>query len=79
MAIKPLNALYAVVWFAAFTYFAWLVYSGELFRPDGNRIHIVAVMVAWVVEYLGVLFTSLLIFVAGLGVSALVLFSKSSD
>lgn len=49
MQARLLNVLYAVVWFAGFTYFAWLVYSGELFRPEGIRIHVVALMVAWVV------------------------------
>lgn len=79
MQARLLNVLYAVVWFAGFTYFAWLVYSGELFRPEGIRIHVVALMVAWVVEYLGVFLTSLLIFLSGLGVAALVVFSKSGD
>jgi hypothetical protein len=79
LQIKPLNALYAVVWFAVFAYAAWLVYSGALFEGDPKHLHIVAIGVAWVVEYLGKLLTALIILLAGLGIAARVLFSKTSD
>jgi hypothetical protein len=74
-----LHALFAAVWFTAFAYAAWLVYSGRLFEGDPRHLHIVAIGVAWVVEYLGKLATALIILLTGLGIAVRVLFSKSGD
>lgn len=80
MKIKPLNALYAIVWFGVFTYFAWSLYSGEIFQADvNNRTRAGFAIVESIVGYLGVFMSSLIIFLVGVGISALVLFSKDSD
>lgn len=39
--------------------------SGKMFQPENGKIHIVAVLIAWVVEYLGLTLTSIIVVLCG--------------
>lgn len=63
---NPLHYLYAVIWFSLFIYFAIYLFSGEMFQPQNGKIHLVAILVGWVVEYLGLVLTGIIIILAGM-------------
>lgn len=63
---NPLHYLYAAIWLAVFIYFAIYLFSGEMFQPQNGKIHLVAILVGWVVEYLGLVLTGIIIILAGM-------------
>jgi hypothetical protein len=70
LSTNPLHYVYAVVWFGIFAYFAFYIFSGKIFQPDDNgKIHIVAIMVAWIVQYLTQIGTGILVLLIGLFVA----------
>jgi len=81
LSTNPLHYVYALVWFGIFAFFAFYVFSGKIFEPDSNgKIHIVAILVAWVVEYLTQVGTGILILLIGLFIaSKTVLKSKDKE
>ncbi|ERJ58035.1 hypothetical protein [Sphingobacterium paucimobilis] len=66
---NPMHYVYAAVWLAAFVYLAVFLFSGKMFQPENGKIHIVAILFAWIVEYLGMVLTSVLIVLVGMGVA----------
>lgn len=67
LSTNPLHYVYAVVWFGIFAYFAFFIFSGQIFKPDENgKLHVVAILVAWVVEYLTLIGTCILVLLIGL-------------
>jgi len=63
---NPLNYLYAVFWLALFIVLAFYIFSGKLFMPDANgKINIVAILFAWVAEYLTQIGTGILVILIG--------------
>lgn len=67
LSSNPLHYVYAVIWLAVFAYFAYYIFSGKIFQPDDNgKIHIVAIMIAWVAEYLTQVGAGILILLIGL-------------
>ena len=63
---NPLHYVYAVIWLVLFGSIAYYVYSGAAFKPENGKIHLVAILIAWVVEYLGLTITSLLFLLYGI-------------
>lgn len=63
---KILDYVYAVIWFMVFTAFAVYIFSGEMFEPVNGKIHLVAILVAWIVEYIGLIATGSLFFIFGI-------------
>ncbi len=63
---KPLDFVYAVLWLAIFTAFAVYILSGKMFEPQNGRINVVAILIGWIVEYIGLIGTALLFFAFGL-------------
>jgi hypothetical protein len=77
MPYKPKNILFGILWLVIFSVFAFYIYSGKLFEPDANgKINIVAILIAWVAEYISKLGTALLVFGIGLAIGAKVALSK---
>ena len=63
---NPLHYVYALVWLGIFAYFAFYIFSGQIFRSDANgKIHIVAIMVAWVAQFLTQVGTGILVLLIG--------------
>ena len=81
LSTNPLHYVYALVWFGVFAYFAFYIFSGQIFQPDDHgKIHIVAIMIAWVVQYLTQVGTGILVLLIGLFVAyKTVLKSKDKD
>ncbi|WON92349.1 hypothetical protein ACLCDV_19920 [Sphingobacterium sp. Lzh-3] len=63
---NPLHYVYAMIWLVLFGSIAYYVYSGAAFKPENGKIHLVAILIAWVVEYLGLTITSLLFLLYGI-------------
>lgn len=64
---NPLHYLYAVIWFSLFIAFAAYIFSGKMFLPDANgNISIVAILVAWVAQYLTQVGAGILVLLIGL-------------
>ncbi|APU98719.1 MULTISPECIES: hypothetical protein [Sphingobacterium] len=63
---NPLHYVYAVIWLVLFGSIAYYVYSGAAFKPENGKIHLLAILIAWVVEYLGLTITSLLFLLYGI-------------
>lgn len=63
---NPLHYVYAMIWLVLFGSIAYYVYSGAAFKPENGKIHLVAIPIAWVVEYLGLTITSLLFLLYGI-------------
>ncbi len=63
---NPLHYVYAMIWLVLFVSIAYYVYSGAAFKPENGKIHLVAILIAWVVEYLGLTITSLLFLLYGI-------------
>jgi hypothetical protein len=61
-----LHYVYAMIWLVLFGSIAYYVYSGAAFKPENGKIHLVAILIAWVVEYLGLTITSLLFLLYGI-------------
>ncbi len=66
---NPLHYIYALIWLGLFVYFAIYMLSGKMFQPENGKIHIVAILIGWVVEYLGLVVTGILIVLIGVYVS----------
>lgn len=75
---NPLHYVYAAVWLALFIFFAAYLFSGEMFQPQNGKIHLVAILIGWVVEFLGLVFTGIIIIVAGLLVACRTILEKKS-
>ncbi len=72
------NRLFGILWVIIFSVLAYYIYSGKLFEPDANgKINFVAILIAWVVEYIGKLGTALLVFGIGIAIGAKVALSKN--
>jgi hypothetical protein len=77
MTYKPKNILFGILWVIIFSVFAYYIYSGKLFEPDANgKINVVAILIAWVAEYISKLGTALLVLAIGLAIGAKVALSK---
>jgi hypothetical protein len=63
---NPLHYVYAILWIMLFGSIAYYIYSGAAFKPENGKIHLVAILIAWVVEYLGLTITSLLFLLYGI-------------
>ena len=63
---KPLDYVYGVIWFMVFTAFAVYIFSGEMFEPKNGKIHLVAILIAWIVEYIGLIATGFLFLLFGI-------------
>lgn len=63
---KILDYVYAVIWFVIFTAFAVYIFSGEMFEPKNGKIHLVAILIAWIVEYIGLIVTGSLFLIFGI-------------
>ncbi len=62
---NPLHYIYALIWLAVFATFAFYLFTGEMFRPENGKIHIVTILIAWVAQYLGLTLTCLIILFLG--------------
>jgi hypothetical protein len=77
MTYKPKNILFGILWVIIFSVFAYYIYSGKLFEPDANgKINVVAILIAWVAEYISKFGTALLVLAIGLAIGAKVALSK---
>ena len=78
---NPLHYIYALVWFGIFAYFAFYIFSGQIYQPDNNgKINIVAIMIAWLAQFLTQVGTGILVLLIGLFVAyKTVLKSKNKD
>lgn len=63
---NPLHYIYALIWLGVFATFAFYLFTGAMFKPENGKIHIVAILIAWVVEYLGLTVTCLIILLLGI-------------
>lgn len=64
---NPLHYVYAVIWLGIFAIFAFYIFSGKIFQPDANgKIHLVAILVGWVAEYLTKAGAGILVLLIGL-------------
>lgn len=63
---NPLHYVYALIWLGVFGTFAFYLFSGAMFRPENGKIHIVAILIGWVVQYLGLTLTCLIILLLGI-------------
>lgn len=64
---NPLHYVYAVIWLGVFAIFAFYIFSGKIFQPDANgKIHLVAILVGWVAEYLTKAGAGILVLLIGL-------------
>ena len=79
MSKKPLDILYAVLWIGIFGALAVYVYSGKVFEPDNGKIHIVAILIGWVAQYIGLFLTALLFFAIGVYKAVMILFSNKYE
>lgn len=74
---KPLDFLYAIIWFGIFAFFAFYIFSGKMFMPDANnKISIVAILVGWIAEYLTQIGTGILVLLIGAYVAFMVATEK---
>lgn len=73
---RPVHHIYAFLWLLVFAYFTYLIYSGEIFEAVHGKVHIVAILLAWIVGYIGLTATSLLCFSIGLIVAFKISFVK---
>jgi len=62
---NPLRYVYAVIWLAGFAAFAAYILSGKIFEPQNGKIHIAAILVGWIAEYIGLTLTGLLFLLLG--------------
>lgn len=77
---NPLDFVYAAIWLIAFTGFAIYIASGEMFKVQPNgKIHIVAILIGWIVEYIGLIGTAAIFFLAGLYKTFTVAFDKKEN
>lgn len=77
---KPLDFVYAVVWLAIFTAFAVYIMSGAMFQPENGKIHIVAILIGWIAEYIGLVGTAVLVFIIGAYIALrIILVKKQSE
>jgi hypothetical protein len=76
MSKKPLDILYAILWIGIFGAVAVYVYSGKVFEPYNGKIHIVAILIGWVAQYIGLFLTALLCFAIGVYKAVMILFSN---
>lgn len=74
---NPIHYVYAVLWIVLFGSIAYYIYSGAAFKPDNGKIHLVAILIAWVVEYLGLTMTSLLFLIYGIYRAMTTVFDKT--
>ena len=74
---NPLHYAYAVLWIVLFGSIAYYIYSGAAFKPDNGKIHLVAILIAWMVEYLGLKMTSLLFLIYGIYRAMTTVFDKT--
>lgn len=79
MSKKPLDILYAILWIGIFGAFAVYVYSGKVFEPYNGKIHIVAILIGWVAQYIGLFLTALLLFAIGVYKAFMILFSNKYE
>lgn len=79
MSKKPLDILYAILWIGIFGALAVYIYSGKVFEPYNGKIHIVAILIAWIVQYIGLFFTALLFFAIGVYKAVMILFSNKYE
>jgi hypothetical protein len=63
---NPLHYVYALIWLSVFITFAFYLFTGAMFRPENGKIHIVAILIGWVVQYLGLTLTCLIILLLGI-------------
>ncbi|WP_367210025.1 hypothetical protein [Sphingobacterium sp. R2] len=75
---NPLHYIYAVLWIVLFGSIAYYIYSGAAFKPDNGKIHLVAILIAWLVEYLGLTLTSLLFLIYGIYRAMITVFDKEN-
>lgn len=76
---NPLHYLYAAIWLAVFVYFAIYLFSGKMFQPENGKIHLVAVLMGWIVEYLGLTFTGILVILIGMYVALRTMLEKKKE
>lgn len=76
---KPLDYVYAIIWVVVFIIFAGYIYSGEMFAPRNGRIHIIAILIAWIAEYLTLVGTAILFVVIGALIGLGIIYKKDSD
>ncbi|RFZ95467.1 hypothetical protein D0C36_08070 [Mucilaginibacter conchicola] len=67
---NPLHYVYALIWLSLFTAMAVYIFTGKAFLPDANnKISVVAILIAWVAEYLTQTGTGILVLLIGLFVA----------
>lgn len=77
---NPLNFLYALLWLGIFCFLAYYTASGKMFLPDENgKIFLPAILVGWVVEYIGIVLTTILIVLIGVFVAGRCIFEKNKS
>jgi hypothetical protein len=77
MTCKPKNILFGIIWMVVFFVFAFYIYGGKIFEPDTNgKINIMAILIAWVAEYISKLGTASIVPVTGLAIGAKIPLSK---
>ncbi|KFC24348.1 hypothetical protein [Chryseobacterium sp. FH1] len=76
---NPMDWVYAILWLVIFGAFAIYIISGRMFEPENGKIHIVAILIGWIAEYIGIIGTGLLFFVIGLYKSFRVAFVKKGE
>lgn len=79
MSKKPLDILYAILWIGIFGTLAVYIYSGKVFEPYNGKIHIVAILIGWIAQYIGLFLTALLFFAIGVYKAVMILFSNKYD
>lgn len=73
---NPMDFVYAVLWIVIFTAFAYYIVSGNMFQPKNGKIHIIAILIGWIVEYIGLIGTGLLFFLIGVSIAFKIAFVK---
>lgn len=77
---NPLDFVYAAIWLIAFGAFAIYIASGDMFKVQPNgKIHIVAILIGWIVQYIGLIGTAAIFFLAGVYKAFTVAFDKKVE
>lgn len=71
---KPENLLYAAWWLAFFGYFAYMVLSWDLIPKEGERVHIIQLLLWGIAQTIGTWTTAIIIILMGLGVATATIF-----
>jgi hypothetical protein len=75
---KPLDYVYAAVWLIGFAVFAVWTLTGNIFEPSNGKIHIVAILIGWIAEFISLWGAAVLIFLIGLFIALKIILKKKT-